>query len=140
MMFIIPVEPKGQKRARAGKGFVYKDPVQKSREDDLMVYLLKEAPPEPLKGPMYVEITAYFKRPGTHYGKKDKKPYLKGVAPAMHTNTPDADNVAKMLLDCMNKVFFKDDSQVSVLVIRKMYSEKPRWEITIFEIVEDYLE
>lgn len=44
----------------------------------------------------------------------------------------DADNLAKAVLDAMNKVIYRDDSQVSELhVYKRVDHERPRVEITI---------
>ena len=39
-------------------------------------------------------------------------------------------------MDCLNSVFYKDDSQVVLLTVAKKYSFKPRTEIIIEEIDE----
>lgn len=39
------------------------------------------------------------------------------------TGKPDLDNVAKGILDAMNGIVFKDDSQVVELILRKRYAE-----------------
>lgn len=45
---------------------------------------------------------------------------------------PDADNLAKFYLDCINGIFWSDDKRVNELHVKKKYSEKPR---TIIEIM-----
>ena len=47
---------------------------------------------------------------------------------------PDLDNIAKMILDSLNKIAYKDDNQIVRLVIEKFYSEEPRVEIEITEL------
>lgn len=42
---------------------------------------------------------------------------------------PDIDNIAKAVLDALNSVAYRDDTQIVELQIRKQYSEKPRLEI-----------
>ena len=44
---------------------------------------------------------------------------------------PDASNVAKHLEDCFNGIFWRDDAQIVGLLVRKFYSDRPRWEIEI---------
>ena len=36
---------------------------------------------------------------------------------------PDADNVAKIVLDSLNDIAWVDDSKVSILTVRKQYSD-----------------
>ncbi len=45
---------------------------------------------------------------------------------------PDVDNYAKSILDALNGIVFKDDSQVVELRVEKRYTEKPRIEVSIF--------
>lgn len=48
---------------------------------------------------------------------------------------PDLDNLSKAVMDAINNVgIWEDDSQVSVLNTRKIYSEEPRCLIEIKEI------
>ena len=77
------------------------------------------------------EITAYFPIPKSVSNKK-RLEMLSGVI--MHTKKPDADNVAKTILDALNGLAFYDDSQICKLGVCKMYSDEPRAEVTIREI------
>lgn len=77
------------------------------------------------------EITAYFLIPKSTSNKK-RFEMLHGVI--MHTKKPDADNVAKSILDALNGLAFYDDSQICELGVCKMYSDEPRAEVTIREI------
>ena len=47
----------------------------------------------------------------------------------MPAKKPDIDNIAKAVLDALNSVAYRDDTQIVELQIRKQYSEKPRLEI-----------
>lgn len=47
---------------------------------------------------------------------------------------PDIDNVVKAVLDALNGVAYRDDTQVVELHVRKSYSEKPRVEVSIEKI------
>ena len=49
------------------------------------------------------------------------------------TVKPDADNLAKTVLDAMNKTVYKDDSQIVDLIIRKRYADKPCTIVSIKE-------
>ena len=41
----------------------------------------------------------------------------------MHVYKPDADNLAKFVLDALNGVYYKDDSQIYELIVRKQYGD-----------------
>ena len=46
---------------------------------------------------------------------------------------PDVDNVAKIILDALNKEAYYDDAQVVDFQLRKFYSDNPRVVVTIQE-------
>ena len=41
------------------------------------------------------------------------------------TKKPDCDNIAKIILDSLNKIAYHDDSQVVDLHVNKRYAEMP---------------
>jgi len=55
------------------------------------------------------------------------------------TSTPDCDNMCKFYLDVLNTIAYHDDSQVAVLMCKKVYSEIPRVEIQITSLQENIL-
>lgn len=68
-----------------------------------------------------VKITAYFK-PAESLSKKKKQELIDGEFGFLYR--PDADNVAKAILDALNGIVYKDDSQVANLLVFKMYGEE----------------
>ena len=80
---------------------------------------------------MLVRIYAYYKIPKST-SKKKRAEMLEGrIFP---TIKPDADNVAKIILDALNGVVYEDDKQVVGLLTLKRYSEEPRVEVIINEV------
>ena len=67
-------------------------------------------------GPVDVEIAAVFAMPKS-WSKKKRD----ALACELHAQKPDADNIAKAVLDALS-AFWKDDAQVAVLRVRKMWS------------------
>ena len=61
--------------------------------------------------------------------KADRELAIDGVI--VPTTRPDADNYAKAALDACNAILFKDDAQVTDLIVRKRYSVTPRLLITM---------
>ena len=51
-----------------------------------------------------------------------------------YTKKPDADNVAKAILDSLNGLVYKDDSQVSALLVLKNYGIKNKIIVELEEI------
>jgi Holliday junction resolvase RusA-like endonuclease len=50
-----------------------------------------------------------------------------------HTKKPDLDNVAKAIIDGMNGIIFKDDSQIINLHVTKVYAEVGKVEVLVRE-------
>ena len=67
-------------------------------------------------GPVDVEIAAVFALP-----KSWSKQKRDAMACSLHTQKPDADNIAKAVLDALS-AFWTDDAQVAVLRVRKTWS------------------
>jgi Holliday junction resolvase RusA-like endonuclease len=67
-------------------------------------------------GPVEVSIEAQFLPPVSWSKKKRDAAIGRQV-----TTKPDADNIAKIICDALNGVVWVDDSQVSVLTVRKYY-------------------
>ncbi len=86
-----------------------------------------------LLGELKVHITAYFSIPSSK-SQKAKLMMIQGdIRP---TKRPDIDNVVKCVTDALNGIVYKDDSQIVEVIARKFYSEEPRVEVTIKEIIK----
>lgn len=70
-----------------------------------------------------VTIDALFPIPKST-SKKKTKMMLDGLI--LHTKKPDADNIAKSICDALNGVAFPDDNQITLLGVRKRYSDTPK--------------
>lgn len=133
--FEILGNPKALKRHRtyqtkAGKYIQY-DP-SKSDKADLIVAILNKAPPEPLRGPISLDIKFYMKRPKSHYRTGKYSGVLKKSSPTLHCKKPDIDNLIKMI-DAFNSIVWHDDSQVFKITAEKIYSWRPRTTIKVSE-------
>lgn len=77
-----------------------------------------------------IEIIAYLKIPA-NTKKADKEKMLNGeISPV---KKPDIDNIAKIVLDAINKYVIEDDKQVSKISVEKRYDEEPKLYIKIEE-------
>jgi Holliday junction resolvase RusA-like endonuclease len=86
---------------------------------------------ELISGRIEAHITAIFPIPKS-YSKKKTAELLAG-----HNNydkKPDCDNLAKIILDALNGIAYKDDSQVTVLHIAKEYGTQPKVIVELKEI------
>ena len=118
-------EPKGQPRPRAfafhGKARVYDPGTAEHWKSQIALafpnVILKHG------GPVRVDLVFYMPRPKHHYTKAS---VLKESAPIAYAKKPDADNLAKAVLDAMTTMgVWDDDAQVAVLNIQKWYSAEP---------------
>ncbi len=136
----IPGQPVAQSRPRfsirGGRAHVYDG--DKSRDYKLHVLLTATRQgAELMTGPVSVEILFLMQRPKS-LPKKVKH----------HVKKPDIDNLTKAILDGLNGVLWKDDSQVCELVARKIYTrDEPGVVLTVSEydaepvgVIAGYLE
>jgi Holliday junction resolvase RusA-like endonuclease len=82
----------------------------------------------PVEGEVCINIVAYKKIPKSAPKWKVilmETGYLKPI------NKPDYDNLAKNIGDALNDVLYRDDCQVNIGEVYKMYSIRPRTTITI---------
>lgn len=115
--------PKGQPRAKAcirGKHASVYDPGTAEEWKSIVRHEAKAAwDGVQFGGMIAVSLMFWFPRPKSHYNSKG----LKITAPRLHTSRPDADNLAKAVLDALTNLgVWRDDSQVAVLLICKYYS------------------
>lgn len=73
-----------------------------------------------LEGSIRASITAYYKVPKSYTKKK-----IQAIRDGLEypQKKPDIDNVAKIILDSLNGIAYKDDSQVIELSVLKRWTE-----------------
>ena len=132
-------EPKAQARHRSfqmkGTDFISNYDPSKSKKGSFASVLQSEAPEEPLEGPLMLELNFFMGRPKSHYGSGKNANVVKASAPEWHTGRPDIDNLVKFVQDALNKIYWRDDSLICQVSTKKLYSEKPRTEITITKLL-----
>lgn len=85
-----------------------------------------------LNGPVYVAMTFYIYPPQSISKIKTKRPRTnKELEKTFVDKRPDIDNYVKAVLDASNDILFKDDGQIAVMSVQKLYSLNPRIEILI---------
>lgn len=80
--------------------------------------------------PLKISIRALFPIPKS---ASKKRAEMLRSGQIMHTHRPDADNIAKAVLDALNGLAFHDDAQICELRVSKAYSDSPATEISISE-------
>jgi Holliday junction resolvase RusA-like endonuclease len=126
----LPGEPKGKGRPRfsRGSGIVYTPQPTRNFEAQLKYagqLAMKGAPP--MEGALKVEILAAFSVPPSWSKTKQTRAIAGTLRP---TGKPDLDNIMKMI-DALNGVAWRDDSQIVTATVSKRYSVNPRLRIEV---------
>jgi Holliday junction resolvase RusA-like endonuclease len=122
--FHVPGKPRGAARPR----FTRQGHAYTLREDQIYRALVAAKARKAIRSTRYsgesaqnfrVDIGVFFKIPSS-WAKAKKAAALRGeISPSK----PDCDNVAKIVLDSLNGIAWVDDSKVSILTVRKQYSD-----------------
>ena len=140
--FFVPGSPVGKGRPRAvrrGAGVVMFTPEKTVNYEALVAATAAAAlaggvrigTSQLLDGPLAAMLEMQFPVP-VGWSKAKRARALAGAE--WHTSKPDADNVAKAVLDACNGVVFRDDSQIVMLTATKQFSETPGVRVVIREV------
>ena len=130
-IFEVQGEPKGQGRPRVNKftGAVYKDSKDKDYEEYIAQCYLMQTDGKCYETPLIIGIDAVFIPP-----KSTPKTKLDKLYGAPRPRKPDIDNIAKSVLDGLNKVAYKDDNQITELICKKYYGKENKLKVIIQEV------
>ena len=133
----IPGEPVGKGRPRFTKAGTPYTPLKTRAYENKVAFLYKLA----AKGrkfqrhmPVAVEICAYYGIPQSD-SKRQRERKLSGAI--LPCKKPDIDNVVKAVLDAINGIAYEDDAQVVMISASKAYSERPRVEISVSDVMRE---
>ena len=118
LRIFIAMEPRGKQRPRIVSRKNCPHPIAitpdqtVNAENRVQGHVQGEWQRPPLEGPLQVCITVRILKPKS----KPKKA-------CWPTSKPDADNYAKLVLDALNGVLWRDDSQVVRLFVEKAYCD-----------------
>lgn len=117
---VIPGKVQAKQRARVTKKSSYTPKETVEYENHVKRHGIVQYGRHPLDGALIVVITVT--RPLLKsWSKKKKEDALAGKF--RPTTRPDVDNYAKSILDALNGITWKDDSQIVSLTINKRYGE-----------------
>lgn len=133
----IPGEPVGKGRPKFTKaGTAYTPPKTRAYENKV-AFLYKLA----AKGrkfqrhmPVAVEICAYYGMPQSDSKRRHERKLSGAIMPCMK---PDIDNIVKVVLDAINGIAYEDDAQVVMISASKAYSERPRVEMSVSDVMRE---
>ena len=103
-------------------------PKQRSYEGVIKTFALGAMDGQPpIKGPVRLVICADYLVPKSWSKRKRATAEWKD-------SKPDADNLAKIFKDAMNKIVFEDDAQVAYLIVQKKYGIFARVTVSVMEL------
>ena len=119
-MIVIEGKIKGKARPRIynGHAFTPKDTVN---YENWVKLCYQQQGGKLLQGSIRANIIAYYKIPKS-YSKKRVQAIREGKE--YPQKKPDSDNIAKIILDSLNKIAFDDDSQVTELIVLKRWTDE----------------
>ena len=122
---------KGRPRLNSYTGIVYTPTKTKDYETLIEQYFLLKYPKfQILEGRIKVSIIAYFSIPKATKKSDINEMLDNNISP---TKKPDIDNIAKIILDALNKLAFKDDNQITKLEIEKKYGTEEKISVKVEE-------
>ena len=126
----VPGLPVAQPRAKAvafgGRARVY-NPGTANEWKACVIHAFKSEAGAFKEGvPVRLVMHFHLPRPNGHFGSGKNSEKLKPSAPSHHTKKPDADNLAKAVMDALTAAgVWVDDSQVAVSMTVKLYADGP---------------
>ena len=129
-MIIVKGKVRGKARPRKGKHGLYTPNDTKKYEESIKREYIKQCNKK-LDGP--VEFILYIYKTKSKFTKKEKA--LIEEDKCWCITKPDTDNVAKLVLDALNKTAYDDDNQVvKITAFKKWTLDDERIEFIIQEI------
>ena len=130
--FTVPGPPKSKARHRTTKEGIQYTPKETVQYENLVKMGFREKyKGEPWQGPVVAKIVAIYPIPKS--ASKAKRQLMEYLVIRPHSK-PDCDNIAKVILDSLNQIAFRDDAQVYMLAVSKMYGTTPQvWVQLIFQ-------
>ena len=135
MIYEFDVEGKiiGKERPRVNtySGMIYTP--NRTKDYELLIqqsFKVKNPNFKMLEGRVEIEIIAYMSIPKNTSKVKTQAMLENKISP---TKKPDIDNIAKSVLDAMNKFVIKDDNQVSKISIEKRFGKTEKIYVKISE-------
>lgn len=132
--FVVEGKPTGKGRPRfkrVGNFVQTYTPANTAEYEKLVKLRFQNAGGAITDKPVKIEIVALF-APTKSTKKRDKAEML--MNKILPTKKPDCDNIAKIILDALNQIAYKDDAQVIELIVKKRFAAEARVYVHIEEI------
>lgn len=137
IQFFVPIVPKPSNKRRAaivgGHARVVQDKGVKSHQAAIAAIAAQHCPEKPVNVPVAVRILVLLPRPKVLNRISKNGEVLGDTGRLWHGSRPDADNLAKSVLDGLT-AFWRDDCLVASLQVDKLiaaYGETPGYRVEI---------
>lgn len=133
--FTVPGKPRSWQRTGGAGGRRFTRPETRNHKRLIAQVAAWSVRVPLLTGPLSLEVVAVFARPQKRPDAVSEDVWVTGER-CWRPGTEDADNIAKMVMDALNRIVWEDDRQVVSLTVRKLYAaqgEEPCTAITITE-------
>lgn len=138
VIIIVLGEPVAQGRPRFAKRGSFVTAYDPTKSAKYKNTIRKELQPlitnkafKPFDGPCSLELSIYRSIPKSFSHKKQNAAASGEIRP---TTRPDTDNYIKGILDALNSIVVKDDSQIVDIVAKKFYSDTPRIDVVVSKL------
>lgn len=130
----IPGKPLGKQRPRVLKNGITYTPEKTVNYETFVkqLYFEQYHREKPFDGPVKMRIVAYMPIPQSA-SKVKKTDMMRGII--RPTKKPDVDNIIKIIADALNGMAYQDDKQIVSCTVEKVYSDVPRVQVEIQEVV-----
>ncbi|MGS5517699.1 RusA family crossover junction endodeoxyribonuclease [Clostridioides difficile] len=131
--FTIDGEPIGKERPRMNS--ITKrtyTPNKTKNYEDYIKYLYQSKVKYHFTGYIKMTLRCYYSIAKSNSKKVKEQKRNNVLRPS---KKPDIDNVVKIVADALNEIAYKDDTQIVEVVASKYYSDRPRVEIELEEIL-----
>ena len=119
---------------RGGHAIAYTPKKTRNAMSDMRMQSIQYKPDKPLEGAIILTVTIYRSIPKS-FSKKKTEMAENGILRPI--TRPDVSNYLKGIEDAFNKIMWNDDSQIVRIIAGKYYSNRPRIEIEIQEVIEN---
>ena len=127
----IPGEPQGKQRHKWSPRGTYSPKKTVNYETYIKeLFAVKYPDFRPVESVLIMELQAWLMIPTSASKKKRKLMQDLALKPGKR---PDIDNVIKVVMDALEKLAYKNDSQIVEAHLYKFYAERPRLDIRISE-------
>ncbi|HBF8942198.1 TPA: RusA family crossover junction endodeoxyribonuclease [Clostridioides difficile] len=133
VFLVVDGEPVGKERPRMNSITKRTYTPNKTRDyEELIRWLYQSKVKHYFEGYIKMTIRCYYSIAKSNSKKVKEQKRNNVLRPS---KKPDIDNVVKIIADSLNEIAYKDDTQIVEVVASKYYSDKPRVEVELEDVI-----